>query len=246
MQLGTEKKGVHYLEADHPSGFEAQYLAIRKKEKRVLTDAQVAQLPHLKNHPLSKEWALRAESCQRFIAYQQSVQPQSVLEIGCGNGWFSHQISCALPRAQVVGQDINIVELEQAGSVFDAPNLKWVYCANLSKLPPHSFDLIVFNASIQYFGQIKSLMEQLSLLLTPNGEVHVLDSPLYSDQTEAQAAENRSKRYYEEQGHPVLASFYHHHTPLGLPIKQFHFKPSKWQRLLGNRNPFPWFQLQLE
>lgn len=79
---------------DSTTSFEDTYLRLRKKEHRVAEDADVLQLPYLLHGPHQKEWRLRAKSARRFMHFlQKKNNLHTIVEIGCGNGWFTHLIS---------------------------------------------------------------------------------------------------------------------------------------------------------
>ena len=70
--------------------FEKIYIALREKENRLYTDDQVEQLPFIKSsHIHSAEWAIRKRSTARLLNHLKKSRRQlTILEIGCGNGWF--------------------------------------------------------------------------------------------------------------------------------------------------------------
>src|SRR5690606_34700138 len=72
-------------------------------------------------------------------------------------------------------------------------------------------DVIVCASVIQYFADLRSLMDRLRRLLQPEGEIHVMDSPLYSE-ADIRAARARSADHFTTSGYPRMASYYHHHT----------------------------------
>src|SRR5215467_13900511 len=100
--------------------FEKNYIALRTREKRIYSDDELRTLPSVPtNHPHFKEWAIRKKSCDQFIRYLESKKTiLSILEVGCGNGWLSYQLS-RIPGSKVIAVDINLTELRQAARVFD-------------------------------------------------------------------------------------------------------------------------------
>jgi hypothetical protein len=78
------------------------------------------------------------------------------------------------------------------------------------------------------------------------GEIHVIDSPLYSDDG-LEAATQRSQHYYATLGFPEMASryFHHHESTLKHVGAKMLYSPrsfsSRLNHLLGNNDsPFPW------
>lgn len=224
------------------------YLRVRKKEGRLFPDEIVRQLPNVpQRHPLSDEWRARRDSCQRLLRYLGRLQrPLRVVEIGCGNGWLSHRLS-ALPGSDIWGLDLWSDELKQAGRLFTGGNLAFL-AADIFR-PPFSqatFDVVVVASAIQYFPDLPRLVRGLCLLLNADGELHILDSPLY-EEPQLPGARERTQAYYAALGFPEMAGHYFHHTFEELQ----EFSP-RWlyrrasvagrlRRALGRQDsPFPW------
>ena len=170
-------------------------------------------------------------------------QFKTALEIGCGNGWFANAISESPGMETVVGLDINKPELEQAARVFPDAKIRW-FLSDIYQWDARNiqFDLIVLNASFQYFANADRLIKQCKRLLNKGGELHILDSPFYHTE-ELVAAHNRSKTYYQNLGVPEMASNYHHHNWEAVKDFRVLYKPRK--SMVGsffrpNASPFPW------
>ncbi len=182
------------------------------RDGRRYTDAEVAGLPYIdREHPQSPAWALRQASCRRLVRYLCEVKvAASILEVGCGNGWLSHQLS-SVPASRVVGLDLNFIELQQAARVFRKPNLKFIYGDFYSDiLEGLSFDIIVFAAMIQHYAPLDRMVREALPYLRPRGEIHILDSRLYE---------------------PDLAAFQH---------RYFFQPRTFWNRLTGKKGQLPW------
>jgi ubiquinone/menaquinone biosynthesis C-methylase UbiE len=226
--------------------FESLYLKVRSIEGRLLSDEEVARLPECPaGNQYRKEWKIRSRSCSRLKRYiSRKKKPMNILEAGCGNGWFSHQLA-SIPNAEVRGQDINVVELEQGRRIFnDRPNLSFT-CRRLEELNPGSFDLVLFAASIQYFKDPLDVLGISLHLLRPGGEIHIIDSPFYKGQ-ELKEARKRSAEYYEQLGMPGMKDFYFHHSMDALAHFKFHQIPDRlsvFYSLIGLKNPFPWIRI---
>jgi SAM-dependent methyltransferase len=242
-------EGVALL-SESPMGDPDAYVSLREKEGRICNDDELRHLPYLPiGHRHAAEWALRARSTERLVQAIKdrfSNRPLRILEVGCGNGWLTHRLASETD-GHALGLDNNLPELAQAARIFDRPGLHWA-CGDVMGplLREGAFDVIVLAASIQYFPSPARLLERLDRLLTPNGEIHVLDSPFYSDRRQAEAAAERSKAYYRAQGYPEMAAHYWHHTFADLGSRPFrsNFNPKSLQnrllRYLGAREiPFP-------
>jgi SAM-dependent methyltransferase len=223
------------------SSFEQLYLALRKKEGRILSDDQIKTLPYLKNHPLEKEWKLRQKSTRSFLKIAEKSKLKYWWEIGCGNGWFAHQLSL-LQGSKVIGTDVNVVELQQADRNFKKSNLHFAYCESPADVPQEiKVEAIVFNACIQYFEEPQRFIEACKKRF-PGVKVFILDSPIYSNNQEALEAAERSEVYYTKMGFPNLSKFYFHHSWKDIKNLSVIYKPSKYQ-LYGRKNPFPILQI---
>lgn len=225
--------------------FEQVYLQLRSKEKRIFPDEEVAWLPDVpEGHIHHKEWAFRRKSTRKLIRYLLAKKrPVKILELGCGNGWLSFQLS-QLPEAQVMGVDINCFELEQARRVFgDLPNLRFFHGC-LSDLQDEKFDMIVFAASIQYFADLEAVIREALTRLHSGGEIHLIDSCFYYP-NELTEARKRSKDYFISMGSEGMKQFYFHHTLDSLqPFKHsVLFNPRSMLNRLFAKHPFYWIRI---
>ena len=214
VKKSLDAKGVLLLSDYTPANTnEELYLKVREKENRLLPDELVKNLPFIpKNIPHYHEWELRKKTVEQFCAdLTQQNQPCQILDLGCGNGWFS-AIVASISRTKVVGLDLNLPELEQAQRVFEKNNLLFCYGNIFDNLfKSNSFDRIILCASIQYFPSINKLFSIFFNILKPNGEIHILDSPFYKiDQVEN--ARKRTEAYYTSKGYPEMSKYYFHHT----------------------------------
>ncbi|MEZ5082789.1 MAG: class I SAM-dependent methyltransferase [Bacteroidales bacterium] len=229
--------------------FEENYIKAREKEGRIYSEAEIKSLPYLTNHPLANEWKLRQTGTKRVCHYFQKVNEKVLIDIGCGNGWFSHLLA-GNAGITVIGLDVNTLELEQASTIFLKDNLNFLFgdIFNLS-IPSESIDFVTMNASIQYFPDLDKLFDRLFALLKPGGEIHIIDSPFYAVSDEI-SAKQRSLTYFTNLGFPAMAKFYYHHTWERLANWEYEalYRPSGMNRLkkLLNKpdSPFPWIRIR--
>jgi ubiquinone/menaquinone biosynthesis C-methylase UbiE len=200
-------------EINRPGAFEKNYIRLREKESRVYTDEIVKELPQIPDwHPLRKEWSIRRISLEKLIWHlKRRGYCNSVLELGCGNGWLAHHLAASL-KAEVCAMDVNAAELSQGSRIFASDqNLTFIYAdiftLNLGTLV---FDTIILASSIQYFPDLKNLVNRLLGLLTPDGEIHIVDSPFYAAAA-VEAAKKRSYEYFHSLGFSEMTTQYFHH-----------------------------------
>ncbi|UCH65141.1 MAG: class I SAM-dependent methyltransferase [Ignavibacterium sp.] len=240
-----------YFLSDVDNTFEKLYVEVRKRENRIYSDHEVSQLPSVPPYNLHyKEWVLRKITSDRFIRYlKQKRNGLILLDVGCGNGWFTSLIAKS-NTSEVYGIDVNKLEIEQAARVFNLQNLHFVY-GNLFDdiFPKKSFDMITLNASAQYFKDLNYLLNKLLSLMTDDGEIHILDTPFYRSEELASARE-RTAAYYKSLGHLEMAKYYFHHSYE--EIEKFNysilFNPRalkvKLKKFLNVKDsPFPWIKI---
>lgn len=228
------------------------YLRLREKEGRLYPDDIVARLPLVPDgHRFSEEWRARAASASRLVRYLSSRPgPHSILDLGCGNGWLSNLLSKA--GHSVMGMDQNLHELKQATRVFPTNSHLSFSEADIFSPPfiPGYFDMIILASVIQYFQDVTELVSVLSNYLRPQGEIHILDTPLYLD-GEMDAAVLRSQRYYASLGFPEMTSHYFHHRASDLQVlhPKILYQPRAWvlrmRHWVGHDDsPFPWILIK--
>lgn len=186
--------------------FEKEYTGIREKEGRMYDDEVVRNLPDVpRSHPLYNEWKVRSYSANHLVSYLRSNKCNSIVEIGCGNGWLVNYIQRAL-QIPACGIDIEKEELHQAVRVSHGASV-FTYADIFSKaLDGLQADVVLLASCIQYFPDVKSLIRRLRKI----GTVHILDSPIYDNGT-AGDAKVRSAAYFKSMGSPGMEKFYYHH-----------------------------------
>lgn len=245
------RNGVAYWSTPHPD-FEKVYLEVRRKEQRLYEDSEVGLLPFIsKDHFHYKEWLLRQQSFNRMKnLFASSPVTAPILDLGCGNGWFTFHLSQWVDH-EVYGMDVNSRELEQAARVFKAPNLQFVYGDIFDVyIPPYTFSYIILNSVVQYFNPLEKLLDKLCDLLTPNGEIHIFDSPFYP-QNKASDARIRSHKYFKKIREEKMSAYYYHHSWEALkkyPHTVLYPKSKTFETIVSKlgkpRNPFPWIMIK--
>jgi SAM-dependent methyltransferase len=240
---------------------ERLYLEVRNRERRVLADEVVKNLPIVSPSSVyAREWAWRRRSLARFVSHCKRRAaardaPFRILDLGCGNGWFANRLA-ENPNWEVWAADVNEAELAQGARLFGRENLKFAYADVLSLSPSSdvattpfgaAFDVVVLAASVQYFPDLAQLVFSLKKCLKPSGEIHLLDSPFYRNENERMAARRRTLEYYSKIGVPQMAAFYHHHLwsdvanlggeNLNNRLKIKFLQKVKWLA------PFPWVKM---
>ncbi|HXB43544.1 MAG TPA: class I SAM-dependent methyltransferase [Puia sp.] len=229
--------------------FERQYLHVRLTENRIYSISEILMLPEISSsHVHCAEWGIRKKSCERLLRFLQAKNKElNILEAGCGNGWLAAKMAATI-NAKVTGVDINRMELMQAVTAFERiANLKFLYGdLRTSGLPQHSFDVILFASSVQYFDSVEKIINAALQLLKKDGEIHIMDTPFYAPR-EVSKASRRTTEYYRAIGFNEMQGYYFHHS-----IKELHpynykilFNPSsimgKWKK---KQYPFHWIVIK--
>jgi ubiquinone/menaquinone biosynthesis C-methylase UbiE len=194
--------------------FEESYIRLREKENRLHADDIVRKLPNVDpTHPNALEWQMRKSALQKLLRYLEKSNARAVLELGCGNGWLSYNLTSCLD-VEVCAVDVNEVEVLQGARTFgEQERLNFVYCDILSTpFQLAKFDAIVLAASVQYFSDLKLLFDTLMNLLNVQGKIYIIDSPFYDSKKEAELARERSLNHFRLLETPDMAEKYFHHT----------------------------------
>jgi ubiquinone/menaquinone biosynthesis C-methylase UbiE len=245
------QNGVYIL-TEIQNDFESIYLKVREREKRVYSHNELQNLPFVSySIPHQKEWEIRARSFSRFKRYLESKKTSlNILDLGCGNGWFSGQLSKSFNH-KFYCVDVNITELKQGRKVFESENLIFIYADIFStEFPTNYFDIVMLNASIQYFSEINTLFTKLLSLIKVNGEIHIIDSPIYPE-SEVENAKKRTQDYYNSIGFSEMINNYYHRS--WNEFLEYNFKimynPNpikiKVKKLFSIKDsPFPWIRIK--
>lgn len=251
MKEHNKIDGVVYL--SEPLGlFENLYAKLRKAEGRDYTDDVVKTLPVFgKSHPHFNEWKIRDRSSRVLCNYiGKNSAAKKILELGCGNGWFTKKLS-EIENTEVWGLDVNIQELKQAARVFGSNENIVFACGDIFEIDAEKlklkFDHIILPAVLAYFAEPVKLIAHLMAFLNPGGEIHIIDSPFYEDTL---SASERSLEYFESFGCGEMIKYYHHHSLDVLNGFKYEIKYSpagifnRFKRIFSSSaSPFYWIKI---
>ena len=96
------------------------------------------------------------------------IQPQRVLDLGSGTGFFTAKLAAQFPQAQIIGLDIAQGMLEFSRK--QQPQRDWL-CADAEQLPlaTNAIDLIFSSLAVQWCNNLPKLMAEIARVLTPGG-----------------------------------------------------------------------------
>ena len=168
--------------------FARDYAAHREAEGRGFTGEALLALPYVQDGPLARQWAVRARTFEALL--ERLVRPMAaggrrlqVLDLGAGNGWLSYRM--ALEGHTAVALDIREDGVDGLGA--SEPYLKRaggkmrIAVAPFEAIPAPdaSFDVAVFNASLHYALDLRTVLAETVRVVRPGGRLAILDSPFY-------------------------------------------------------------------
>jgi malonyl-CoA O-methyltransferase len=106
---------------------------------------------------------------QRLQTGNQTVR--RICEIGCGTGYLTKLLTKEYPDAQIVAIDFAPHMIETAKVKINDPNVTWINgdAEEVYKTIDQQFDLIISNATIQWFTRPVETVSGWFQLLRPNG-----------------------------------------------------------------------------
>ncbi|XKH01448.1 malonyl-ACP O-methyltransferase BioC [Marinobacter nauticus] len=112
----------------------------------------------------------------------EDLRPGSILDLGCGTGWFTRKLAERFPGAALTGADLSPGMLAQA-SINGPEQAAWLNAdAEQLPLPDQSVDLIFSNLMIQWSNRPEAILAECRRLLKPSGVLAVstlLDGTLW-------------------------------------------------------------------
>ncbi|MBI5078753.1 methyltransferase domain-containing protein [Candidatus Saganbacteria bacterium] len=112
---------------------------------------------------------LQAKMADKLFAAVRGLNPERILDIGCGTGYLTRRLAENFPRAKVLGIDIAPGMIEVAKEKEGGDNLVFRVGDGENLLfDKRSFDLVVSNASLQWMDAGKTA-RQVRRVLRPGG-----------------------------------------------------------------------------
>jgi ubiquinone/menaquinone biosynthesis C-methylase UbiE len=102
---------------------------------------------------------------------ESGSQSENILDIGCGIGELSFELSQQYPEARILAIDYSDGMIERAKKDYAAPNITHIL-GSLEDIPPNTkFDLIVSTHSFPYFPDKMKAAKQMFNFLIPSGRI---------------------------------------------------------------------------
>lgn len=99
------------------------------------------------------------------------IAPRRILDLGCGPGGFSKELTLLYPKAQVIGMDLSLAMLEQAKGK-QSWRRKWsLVAADMQKMPFATgiFDLVFANQVIHWSSSLAHVFRELNRVMNVDG-----------------------------------------------------------------------------
>ena len=186
----------------HYARFIADYEAIRRYEQRGSTTANYYRALPFKDLSgrYQADWHIRARSFNVLVKnvltrLQISLERSlKILDLGAGNGWLSNRLSAQGDR--VIAVDLLVNEQDGLGA--------WKYYehsfipvqAQFDHLPvmDRFADAVIFNASLHYAEDYTSTLNEALRVLSNEGLIVIMDSPLYKRSASGEKMVEERKR----------------------------------------------------
>lgn len=138
---------------------------------------------HPANEPDSGIWEIRRKSFARLKQILSRKLPSggTVLDLGSGNGWLSHQLAALGYRP--MGMDIN-TDPDDGLAAVRHYTLTWpAVLTSFDQLPlrDDGVDMAIFNGSLHYSRQIAATLAETFRVLRPGGSIVIMDTPIYTN-----------------------------------------------------------------
>lgn len=106
-----------------------------------------------------------------LMTFTKDKQPHHILEIGSGTGYVTRQLVQAFPKATITAVDLAPGMVKLAQKNMPHPGLDFI-CGDIETMDfDKTFDLIISNATFQWFNQPRQTLEKLHRLLTKDGSL---------------------------------------------------------------------------
>lgn len=98
-----------------------------------------------------------------------ALQPQRVMDVGCGMGYCARLLQKRYPKAEIKGVDDSLPMLAYAKEL-SSSSIQWL-CASLDTLPAEdqSIDLVVANLILPWCRDLKKTVQEWRRVLRPEG-----------------------------------------------------------------------------
>tara|TARA_R110000824_G_scaffold401682_1_gene613575 strand:- start:1221 stop:1862 length:642 start_codon:yes stop_codon:yes gene_type:complete len=124
-----------------------------------------------------------AHSRRMLVNQLKEINPDSLLEIGCGLGYTTKIIQESLPECNVVGMDISRTAIIKAVKLFPSLNFTGGDISGTSFYSDIKYDVVILNQLLWYILEsLSETFENCFSILKPNGRIIISQAFLQTPQ----------------------------------------------------------------
>jgi ubiquinone/menaquinone biosynthesis C-methylase UbiE len=180
----------------HYARFISDYETVRRFEGRGSADSSYYRtLPlHDLSGKFSADWKIRSASYLALKGELLPKSPQTILDMGAGNGWLSNRLSAF--GHQVFAIDLVVNPDDGLGTWRNYENPFTPLQSEFAQLPipNNTSSMVIFNASFHYSENYETTLAEALRILSQAGKIIIMDSPVYHNAKsgEQMAAERKA------------------------------------------------------
>lgn len=132
--------------------------------KKLIAESFDRGVDHYDDHT-----AIQKQAAHKLMTLVPYMEPQSILEIGCGTGYLTKMIKYRYPNSKITAVDISknmIANCQQKINDVD-----FIVADGEGYSTNKKFDLILSNMTMQWFDDVKQGLDHLKTLLRPSGSL---------------------------------------------------------------------------
>lgn len=101
--------------------------------------------------------------------HQKDINIKTILEIGCGTGYVTQRLINDFPNAQITAVDIAPGMIDYVSSIIQSEHVSFI-CGDIEEIDlKKSYDLIISNATFQWFNDFNKTVSKLMHYLDQDG-----------------------------------------------------------------------------
>ncbi|MCK5524950.1 MAG: GNAT family N-acetyltransferase [Thiomargarita sp.] len=156
------------------------------------------------------------EALSELLLNRFPKPPKRILDVGCGLGVMAGYLAKAGYQVVAIAPSEQLIRYAEKKH----PGAEYVACGFLDDhnqlRSPESYDIILFQESLQYFPHLAPVFEKVKQLLKPSGRVILCDEVSYTPETRKYSAVHEAQnieRHFSEQGF-----FVRYHNRIGSQV----------------------------
>jgi len=100
---------------------------------------------------------------------KSTIKIKNILEIGCGTGYLTHALTEIFPNAHITAVDIAPGMIAEIRLKFTSNSVSFI-CSDIEEIElNNTYDIVISNATFQWFNQMPITIKKLYDALNPNG-----------------------------------------------------------------------------